>query len=125
MPRSPFARATAVALAAALCSTPLAAQPADPRAAWLAQHAHPLRTLAIGDDDFSDLAPLGQAIGRRRIVLLGEQTHGDGATFEAKGRIVRYLHERLGFDLLVFESGFYDCHRTWIDARAGLALADS
>jgi erythromycin esterase len=114
-----------LAVAVALLAAPLAAQPADPRAAWLAQHAHPIRSLAIGDEDFRDLAPLGDAIGGRRIVLLGEQTHGDGATFEAKARIVRYLHERLGFDLLVFESGFYDCRRTWLDARGGLALADS
>src|SRR5690606_36130131 len=35
------------------------------------------------------------------------------------------LHERHDFDLLVFESGFYDCRRTWVDARAGEALADS
>jgi erythromycin esterase len=112
-------------LVAALVAVPsiLAAQ-ADPRAAWLAGHAAPLRTLAFDADD-ADLAPVGRAIGNRRIVLLGEQTHGDGAAFEAKARLVRWLHQRKGFDLLVFESGIYDCRRTWADARAGLALADS
>ena len=42
------------------------------------------------------------------IVLLGEQTHGDGAVFEKKLAMVKELHEKGGFNLLVFESGLYD-----------------
>jgi erythromycin esterase-like protein len=42
------------------------------------------------------------------IVLLGEQTHGDGAVFEKKLEMVKELHEKGGFNLLTFESGMYD-----------------
>lgn len=42
------------------------------------------------------------------IVLLGEQTHGDGAVFEKKLEMVKELHEKGGFNLLIFESGLYD-----------------
>ncbi|NOT08646.1 MAG: erythromycin esterase family protein [Gemmatimonadales bacterium] len=107
-----------------LLNATASAQSPDPRSTWLAANAAPLRTVEWSDEDDADLASIGRAIGSRRIVLLGEQTHGDGTTFEAKARLIRYLHKRLGFDLLVFESGFYDCRRVWDDVLAGPSLPD-
>jgi erythromycin esterase len=117
---------------AALCAVPATAAIAlSPRAAganpsvrqtrigWLENHAHRLRSLDIVDDDFSDLEPLARAIGDSRIVTLGEQTHGDGTTLRAKARFVRFLHERMGFDVLAFESGLYDVHKVWQHISAG------
>jgi len=53
---------------------------------------------------------LRQSIGDRRIVLLGELTHGDAESHAIKVATVRFLHEKMGFDVLIWESGLYDCH---------------
>jgi erythromycin esterase len=87
------------------------AQQADPRVKWLQDHAVPIRTIDPDDDDFADLMPLMKQIGDARIVQLGEESHGDGATFMAKCRLVRFLHEKMGFDVLAWESGLFDCDR--------------
>ncbi len=93
--------------------TPLLA-PADERVDWLKANAAPLKRIEpTGDDDFADLTAFGKAVGDARVVFLGEQTHGDGATFLAKTRLIRYLHQKKGFDVLAFESGLYDCHHAW------------
>src|SRR5829696_2906880 len=55
------------------------------------------------------LKPLGDAIGNKRIVLIGENGHGVAQFSMARAQIVRYLHERMGFDVVAFESGFHEC----------------
>ena len=56
----------------------------DSRVAYLRLRAIKVRSISPDDRNFSDLEPLRQAIGSRRIVMLGEETHGDGATFLAR-----------------------------------------
>lgn len=90
----------------------------------LKEYTTPVRSIDPADIDFSDLEGLKTAIGDSRIVLLGEQTHGEGSTFLAKTRIIKFLHEKLGFDVLAFESGFYDCARIWANTTSGSRLSD-
>ena len=86
---------------------------AKARVAWLKEHAIALRSIDPADEDFSDLEPLRKAVGEARIVQLGEQSHGDGAAFHAKARLVKFLHQKMGFDVLAMESGLYDCRKAW------------
>ena len=69
----------------------------EARIAWLTANAAPIRSIdpSRSADDFSDLEPIRRAIGDSRVVLLGEQSHGDGATFLAKARLVKFLHQRM------------------------------
>ena len=79
-----------------------------------------IETSANEDAAMRALEPLPAAIGDARIVLLGEPSHGAGSAFVAKARLVRLLHQRLGFDALVWESGLIDLERT--EAGLGGAL---
>lgn len=100
-------------------AAPAGPPPADPRVAWLRDESIPIRSIAPGDGDFSDLQPLRAVLAGTRVVVLGEATHGDGNTFLAKSRLVRFLHQEMGFDVLAFESGFYDCWKAWQRIEAG------
>ncbi|MDJ1498901.1 erythromycin esterase family protein [Cytophagaceae bacterium DM2B3-1] len=71
---------------------------------------YPILTDAPGSTPDTDLEPLKQAVKNARIVLLGEPTHSEGNIFQLNTRIVEYLHKKCGFDMIAFESGFYDLH---------------
>ena len=80
---------------------------------WVRANAVPFRSVNPNDTDFGDLQSLKKIIGDARIVQLGEQSHGDGTCFKTKIRLIKFLHEEMGFDVLAFESGLYDCDRAW------------
>ena len=87
--------------------------------AWLKSNLIKVRSIAPDDNDFSDLQPLKKVIGNSRIVMLGEQSHGDGATFQAKIRLIKFLHQEMGFSVIAFESGMYDCRKAWSFIQSG------
>jgi hypothetical protein len=61
---------------------------------------HPLK-----DTDFSFLFC---ELQNKRIVVLGEQFHDDGSSFLIKEKIIRYLHENLNYNVVLYEAGLYD-----------------
>ncbi len=105
-----------------LAATAVAQTPPTPVPPTL--KAWPLRTIAASDTSFADLAPLAAAIGSARVVFLGELTHGEGESFAAKARIVNFLHRRLGFNMLAFESGFYEVAKAQQERASGQPLAE-
>jgi erythromycin esterase len=80
----------------------------DPLQRWIGANAATVRSINSADEDFSDLEPLAKAIGPAQVVALGEPGHGAGTAFAAKVRLIKFLHQQLGFDVLVWESGMYD-----------------
>lgn len=72
-----------------------------------------IRSINVADTDFKDFEAIGKDIGNAKVVMLGENDHGDGETFKAKARLVRYLHEQKGFNVLAFESDFIGVNSVW------------
>lgn len=62
-------------------------------------------------NSFEQLSFLKETLKGKDIVLLGEQTHGDGAVFKSKVQLIKYLHQALGFELIAFEAGMYDNYK--------------
>jgi erythromycin esterase len=64
-------------------------------------------------EKFENLSKFKESLEGVEIIALGENTHGLGEVFSAKAELVKFLHEELGFDLVLFESGYGDAALAW------------
>ena len=85
----------------------------DPRVSWLRANAQRLRTLEPNDQDFGDLEFLREVLRDTRVIFLGEGDNGGGSDVLAKTRLVRFLHEHMGFDVIVFLTGMHSSTAAW------------
>lgn len=72
---------------------------------WVRKNCRPIRSLT--EPQFDDLSFLEETIGSRRIVQIGMNGHGVAQFDLVQTRLVRFLHEELGFDVLALEADFY------------------
>jgi erythromycin esterase len=73
---------------------------------WLKKNSHPIqKTRPEVGDIYRDLQFFDQILKNKRIVFIGESSHGAAEFNSAKVRLVKYLHEQQGYQVLAFESG--------------------
>ncbi|UCH96753.1 MAG: erythromycin esterase family protein, partial [Candidatus Aminicenantes bacterium] len=70
---------------------------------WIRANAIPIKT-ADPIEHHTDLMPLKGLIANRRIVALGEGTHGTSEFFKMKHRITKFLAEEMGFTVFAIEA---------------------
>ncbi|MEH6659356.1 erythromycin esterase family protein [Leeuwenhoekiella marinoflava] len=73
-----------------------------------AQELQTVELLPPNSKNISDLSFLKEELQGKDLVMLGEMTHMYANIFEMKARIVKYLHQNLGFNTIAIESPMYD-----------------
>lgn len=68
-------------------------------------------TIPFSEDNENLLSELKVELRDKKIVVLGESLHEDGTTMLIKTELVHFLHDSLGFNLLLFEAGTRDCYK--------------
>ena len=63
------------------------------------------------DPDRADLGPLIERIGDRRLVLIGEASHGTAEFYRLRARITKALIEQRGFTIVAVEADWPDAAR--------------
>jgi len=80
---------------------------------WTNDHAYSLTSIqpeavaqqSIPSNKFEDLEMLKPLLHDKRIVFLGESSHGAAEFNLAKTRLIQFLHQEMGYNVLAFESG--------------------
>ncbi len=83
-------------------------------------NGHPLSLVWKAQDDFSDLSPLfAQAKLARIVHLQGDGGPVDDAFHRARRRLIRFLHEKAGYTVVVLPVGIFEGAWTNSQLRSG------
>lgn len=69
---------------------------------WLRKNAKGICGEVLSEPDWAYLLP---GLKNKKIILLGEFTHGAKEIFQLRNSLIRYLHQKLGIKAILLESG--------------------
>jgi len=101
---------------------------------WLSDNAVSLNSInpeqtgsdaRIAPEKFADLEALKPLLQDKRIVYLGESSHGAAQYNSAKTRLIQYLHQELGFNVIAFETNLGQCSRSLWQCKLAKADCDN
>lgn len=74
---------------------------------WACQSSQllPVYPLASSDVTQADFSVFKKMLKNKRVVMLGEFSHGAKEISQFRKEFIQYLHEELGYELVLFESG--------------------
>ena len=80
---------------------------------WLNNKNNRIDIRSLTSENFEDLKCLKQYLNGKSLVQLGESSHGTKEYNLIKVRLIKFLHQEMGFDVIAFESGFFECFYTY------------
>lgn len=104
-----FKRWMALGLALTFVLSPFNAT-AAPKSAGIKENIREIASTT--SSNYKDLAFLKPILKDKTVVSLGENFHRVAEYSSMKTRLIKYLHEELGFDVIAFESGLGDAFMT-------------
>ncbi|MGB5894253.1 MAG: erythromycin esterase family protein [Ignavibacteriaceae bacterium] len=75
---------------------------------WVKANSQPIRSLTSAN--YTDLSFLTEYLTGARLVQMGEIVHGASKQNAVRVRIIKFLHEEMGFNVVAFETGFYEAY---------------
>lgn len=84
---------------------------------WATDHVYRLDHIqpaaSTDSGDFQDLQMLKPLLYDKRIVFLGESSHGVAEFNLVKTRLIQFLHQEMGYRVVAFESGLYNTAKAY------------
>ena len=71
----------------------------------LKENLIPIKTTEAGNG-FEDLMPLKEILRDKRVIGMGEATHGTKEFFQMNHRMIEFLVEEMGYRAITLEAGF-------------------
>jgi erythromycin esterase len=76
--------------------------------AWIKSNTHPIRTLDTSSPD-DDLEPIIDAVRNKRVIALGESSHGTAEFYQIKQRLIAKMVRELGVKSFYLEASMRRC----------------
>ncbi|HMG68712.1 MAG TPA: erythromycin esterase family protein, partial [Chitinophagaceae bacterium] len=80
----------------------------DDFVSWIQKTSVPLKSVKAGSG-FDDLESLKPVLANKRVVAMGEATHGTKEFFQMKHRMLEFLVKEMGFTVFAIEASYSRC----------------